>query len=191
MLFDYLIVLPFKSGGDPTDIFVDSGIVFGFAWVDDKEWHIDCMRLIEMFPFEENNYHSTKDILKKEINNLGRIRIGERERVIRRINDRAKIFCEHMKHVAYPNHESFQSLFGDILSLLISRGEQFKVFNNDAIFLSNAHIWDNENDLVTPHFITTDKIDIYDNRDEIHAAVNSCLKCNSTLNIEYVRNFFT
>jgi hypothetical protein len=171
------------------DIFVDTGVVFGYAWIDDEEFHAECLAFRRKHPVGKNKYYSTKNILKKEIDGLTDKRTASVRRVIRRIINRAEEFYGIIDDVAYPNHSKYPEIFGKIHAVLLKYNKKPEKKNHDAIYLANAHIWENETaGLVEPHFVTTDKTDIYENRDEIQNEVNACLSCTTALTIEYVRN---
>jgi len=168
------------------DIFVDTGVVFGWSYDEDK-FHSNAISFVRRFPFKSNAYYSTKNILGIEINKLKYERTNGITRRIRKIIQFFQIFYNEIKDVSCHNHAAYRHLRYLIYRLLIRGGNPKK--DHDAIYLTNALIWDVfTKKLIMPHFITTDKTDIYEKKEDISVIGIACLNCKPRLTIEYLRN---
>lgn len=168
------------------DIFLDTGVVFGWSF-DEDNFHSNAVSFVKKYPAKRNTYYSTKNILEMEVKKLTLERTNGLSRRIRKISQFYKQFCESVKDVTCHTHAAYTHLRHQIHSFLSSNGNPKK--DHDAIYLTNALIWDGFTEkLVTPHFITTDKKDIYDNKEYISTMGVACLNCQLDLKIEYLPN---
>jgi hypothetical protein len=169
------------------DIFVDTGVVFGWSF-DEDYFYPHAIVFVRKYPFKNNDYYSTKNILEIEINKIAPERTNGITRRLRKIMRFFKTFFDHITDVSQHMHPEYGHLRFQILQVLVANGSHSKK-DRDSIFLTNAFIWDTiKEKLVTPHFITTDKNDIYANKIAIKSVVSSCLNCSPKLNIEYLPN---
>jgi hypothetical protein len=168
------------------DIFLDTGVVFGWSFDEDK-FHSNAVSFVKKYPSKRNTYYSTKNILEIEIKKLTWERTNGLSRRIRKISQFYKQFCESVKDVTCHTHAAYTHLRRQIYRFLSSDGDLKK--DRDAIYLTNALIWDGFTEkLVTPHFITTDKKDIYENKEYLSTMGVACLNCKLDLKIEYLPN---
>lgn len=168
------------------DIFLDTGVVFGWSFDEDR-FHSNAVSFVKKYPTKRNNYYSTKNILEIEVNKLTLERTNGLSRRIRKISQFYKQFCENIHDISCHSHKAYTHLRQEIYRFLSSKGNPKKDY--DAIYLTNALIWNGFTEkLVTPHFLTTDKNDIYNNKEYLATVGIACLNCKLDLKIEYLPN---
>jgi hypothetical protein len=174
------------------DLFLDTCVIFGWCYNDD-DFNPICSDFIKQYPNAGNNYYTTRYITDKEINELKNSRLHGRTRLIRLLENRAKILVPRITDIQYSTHVFFKNISSHIEALLLAKRTDNKRKDHDAILLTNAHIWDHMNQqLTTPHFVTLDANDIVKNRTDIQTIVTNQTQNNPPrLKIELVHSMLT
>jgi len=173
------------------DLFLDTGIIFGWCYTSD-DFHSICSDFIKQYPNAGHNYYTTKYIVEKEISELKIARLQTRKKLIRLLENRAKILIPNIQDIQFSTHPLYKDISSQIESLLLSKRTDTKRKDHDAILLANAHIWDySTQELMNPHFITLDDNDIVKNRGDIRIIVVRQTGEIPRLNIELVHNMVT
>lgn len=172
------------------DIFVDTGIVIGYADSEDLNFHQPCNKFVNGHRFRDNSYYSNINVITLEVSRKERQRCQVKTKTaFRRFIQRAKIFLEHLIDASYEEHGLYIALFQQIHSTLIQYGTSGHPMDRDARLLTSSYLWEIEvPDLISPNFLTTDNNDIYQNRDKIEQCANIHLPRNSNLKIEFITN---
>lgn len=180
-----------SSGENSLDLFVDSGVVFGYGYVNKDPFFYSCQMLFDGRYFKENNYFTTKGIVRIEIDNVRQKRLrNASSSIIQLFLLRANAVLDRISDISFPNHPKYRVLTDMLEAFLLSVRKDSNKKQRDAILLSNSHIWAVTNsDLNSPYFLTSDKTDIYDNNSEITRRVVSCLDSPCPLKIDYIHYF--
>lgn len=173
------------------DLFLDTGIIFGWCYTSD-DFHSICSDFIKQYPNAGHNYYTTKYIVEREINELKIARLQARTKLIRLLENRAKMLVPQINDIQFSTHPFFKNISSQIEALLLVRRTDNKRKDHDAILLTNAHLWDyTSQQLVDPHFITLDDNDIVKNRSDIRIIVIRHIGGIPRLNIELVHSMVT
>jgi len=171
------------------NFYLDTGVVFGYGYRDD-DFCIFSEKLTKKFPPKKNNYYSNLYILNKELDNLYNYRIGHKpNRLVRMVQQKIKNLLEKINDLSYQKHSLYPSIYQEILRILETNKIDEKPKNYDSIHLTTAHIWDYDNDNLDPYFVTTDRKDILENKDEIQNNVKNITNYECNLKIEYLIDF--
>lgn len=170
------------------DFFIDSGVVIGFSDQGDLTFHEPCKKFVKQYPIKTHGYFSLVYLIKEEIRDTELKRLIQRKKnIIKLFTQRAKRFCDDLKDIENTTHISFKHLFEKFHSYLLTVRKDRKRKEHDARFLASAFIWElEERKLITPHFITTDRGDISDNKKNITEIANNELSNISRLEIKFV-----
>lgn len=172
------------------DIFVDTGIVIGYADSEDLNFHQPCFRFVNNHRFRDNGYYSNLEVITTEVSRKESQRCYVKTKTaFRRFVQRAKIFIDHLVDASYEQHNQFGLMFQNIHSTLIRYGTPNHPMDRDAKLLTSSFLWELEaQNLISPCFLTTDYHDIYKNRAKLTETANLYLPRNSRLNIEFINS---
>lgn len=180
---------------DRNDFFLDSGFIYGYIDFHDKVYHKSCKHHIQKFPFRDHNYNSVERIVESEVANVARKRkesgdIKSQQIVIRIQNTVNALFRinKSINDIDYidSRKKEYSDLFDKINELLLKNRipGDLDPKDNDAVLLTNAFLWDNENKaLQSPSFLTTDNKDIKRNEEALISEATNCLRDAPHLNI--------
>lgn len=168
------------------DLFLDSGLVYGFLDSNDS-FHRRITRFFNFYDFDQHRYYTTKRVVQLEIKNIRRKRVWGGNKQEREFQRMLLEFVETITDIDFFNHHLFDRLFKVILEVLELRKKDTNPKEHDADLLTNAYLWDfSDGELDTPQFVTIDGNDISRNREEIKDEVETCLKCQTQLTITLV-----
>jgi hypothetical protein len=170
------------------DFFLDTGVVFGHNYPKDPHYP-ECLEFFKKFKIKEHNFYSTRYILERELNKIRSERTNGIVRLIRLIDQRARLILPNIIDIQYSTHPSYKMLYTELLTYLVTNRIDDSPKDHDAVLLTNAHIWDLETtNLVKPHFMTVDSKDIGEttHKRDIQAIVNIRLSNQTRLKIELV-----
>lgn len=148
------------------DFYLDTGVIYGRIDHNDP-FNPICIDFFRIHPFNGNNFHTTKYIVEKELENVRFKRTLGLPKVGREIERRARLLLKQIKNVEFSAHPSYKLIFTELETMLLSYSKKKKPKEHDAKLLSNAYIWDATSPLIDPHFITIDDEDIAQNKVEI------------------------
>jgi hypothetical protein len=171
------------------DIFVDTGVIFGYSSNGDTFFPY-CQKLFEGREFRDNKYYTTVGIVKREIERIKDARLQGFKNPIRLFILKASNTLEKLSDVSMGNHPKYRELTDNIHAFLLMVRKDKKRKQCDSILLSNSHLWSiSYANLITPYFLTTDKIDIFDNRPKISQIASNCLSLQCPIEIDYIPYF--
>jgi hypothetical protein len=171
------------------DFYLDTGTIYGRIDHTDVQLNPCCISFFRKYPFNSNNFFTTKYIVKAELDNVRLKRTQGLPKVGREVERRARLILEDIRDIEYSSHGIFKPLSAELEAFLISAAENKTPKDHDAKLLTHAFLWENDMaDLQTPHFVTTDGIDINNNRDEIRSIAEKHLTCKTGLYIAFVKS---
>lgn len=151
--------------------FLDTGPIFARIKPGYDPHKRKCEVFFSNYPFEYHDYYSHIDIVEKELQNLLQkkgynIDIFKSERIKRNALKQWKIIKEYIFDIDRRNHALFPQIFQDLLNYLNQLpcdGKSILIKDHDAILLSNALIFSEENSGRVVEFVTVDRKDLSDN----------------------------
>jgi hypothetical protein len=173
------------------DFYLDTGTIYGRIDHNDKVLNPICVAFFRKFPLKLNNFVTTKYIIEEELNNVRFKRTLGLPKTGREIERRARLIMQMINDVEYSQQNVFKPLSSEIESFLFNtpeNAEKKSPKDHDARLLANAYLWEkNGSNLQTPHFVTTDGIDINNNKHQIQAIAEKHLAQKTGLFIAYVK----
>jgi len=170
------------------DFYLDTGTIYGRIDHNDKVLNPICIAFFRKFSFKSNNFFTTKYIVEDELNNVRFKRTLGLPKTGREVERRARLILQTINNVEYSQHGVFKPLSSELELFLFNTAEKKSPKDHDAKLLANAYLWEKSvSNLQTPHFVTTDGIDISNNKNEIQTIAEKHLAQKTGLFISYVK----
>jgi hypothetical protein len=172
------------------DFYLDTGTIYGRIDHTDIELNPCCINFFRRYPFNAHNFFTTKYIVKGELDNVRLKRTRGLPKIGREVERRARLLLEKITDIEYSQNEIFKPLSSELEAFLLSAATPTTTpKDHDAKLLAHAYLWEkNMSGLQNPHFVTTDGIDINNNRRNIQLIAEKHLSCKTGLYIAFVKS---
>jgi hypothetical protein len=171
------------------DFYLDTGTIYGRIDHNDEDLNPCCISFFRKYPFNNHKFFTTKYIVKAELDNVRLKRTLGLPKVGREVERRARLLLENITDIEYSSHEKFKPLSGELEAFLLSAAAQKTPKDHDAKLLTHAYLWEkNMANLQNPHFVTTDGLDINNNKTTIQSIAEKHLACKTGLYISFVKS---
>lgn len=176
------------------NFFLDSGPIYGKVDLNDR-YHPICKKFYKKYPLNQHYFCTTHRIANDELDNIRSKRWldgpNKSQKVSRIIEQLARTLLSQIADIDYRNsHSEFSTLYNNIHTFLDGRKRDTNPKTHDAVLFTNALLWDQSDAaLVNPIFLTVDKKDFYDNKDDLIPYADALLTETVRLNIHLPSDF--